>query len=63
MTLTDLNKGDQKDLHIKLYERELRILDRLAFKHNSSRSAVIGALLREHSAVKAPEPTPTPEDR
>lgn len=63
MTLADLNKGDQKDLHIKLYERELRILDRLAADLNSSRSAVIGALLREHSAVKAPEPTPTPEDR
>lgn len=49
MTLSELNKGDQKDLHIKLYERELQILDRLAVEHNSSRSSVIGALLRDHA--------------
>ena len=49
MALADLDKGDQKDLHIKLYERELRVLDRLALEHNSSRSSVIGALLRVHA--------------
>lgn len=49
MALADLDKGDQKDLHIKLYEKELRILDRLASEHNSSRSSVIGALLRDHA--------------
>lgn len=48
MALTDLNKGEQKDLHIKLYERELKILDRLATDNNTSRSAVVGALLRDH---------------
>lgn len=48
MALNDLNKGEQKDLHIKLYERELKILDRLAAEHSTSRSAVLGALLRDH---------------
>lgn len=56
MALADLDKGDQKDLHIKLYEKELRILDGLASKFNSSRSAIIGALLRANGEAQPPMP-------
>lgn len=49
MPLDDLAKGDQRDLHIKLYERELKLLDELAQRHGASRSAIIGQLLRDHA--------------
>lgn len=49
MALAQLDKGDQKDLHIKLYMRELAILDRLAAENNTSRSAVVNALLRDYA--------------
>ena len=49
MAISDLNKGDQKDLHIKLYQRELQILDRLAAVNRTSRSAIVGGLLRDYA--------------
>lgn len=49
MPLNDLAKGDQRDLHIKLYERELQILDGLAKRFNASRSAILGKLLTDQN--------------
>lgn len=45
MTLDSLDKGDKTEIHLRLYESELTILDALAQRHNCSRAMIIGALL------------------
>lgn len=48
MPLTELDRGDKVDFHVKLYEREADILDAICKRYNTSRSAVIGQLLRDY---------------
>lgn len=48
VALTELDRGEKVDMHITLYEREADILDHLVAAANSSRAAVIGALLIDY---------------
>lgn len=47
MALADLDKGARSNVHIRLYDREIAILDKLVERYDTSRAAVIGELLRE----------------
>lgn len=45
MPLKDLDRGEKTEIHVRLYESELAILDALAARYKTSRAMVIGALL------------------
>lgn len=45
MPFEDLDRGDKLDLHLYLYDKEVKILDGLAERYNCSRSAIMGELL------------------
>lgn len=46
--LKNLDRGEKIEIHLRLYERELAILDALAQQYNCGRAAVVGALLSEY---------------
>ncbi len=39
-------RGDKIDFHVRLYPRELRVIDDLAVEHDCSRAEIIGAWSR-----------------
>lgn len=49
--LTELGRGSKQSVHIKLFERELAILDQIAAENECSRAAAVGALLRRFDGV------------
>ncbi len=51
MILANLDRGDKRDVHLNLYQSELSILDALAERYNSSRSLVLGELLRTYASA------------
>lgn len=41
-------RGDKIDFHVRLYPRELKLIDTLATKYDCSRAEIIGAWTREY---------------
>ena len=39
-------RGDKTDFHVRLYPRELKVIDDLAVEHDCSRAEIIGAWTR-----------------
>ena len=54
MGLENLDRGEKVDCHITFFEPELALLDSLARKYRTSRSAVLSALLADYVAAKSP---------
>lgn len=50
MTLADelRQRGDKIDFHVRLYPRELKLIDTLASKYDCSRAEIIAAWTREY---------------
>ena len=57
MSIEDLDRGDKREVHLHLFERELVILDALARKYQTSRAAIVGALLKDYVDAKKPDLT------
>lgn len=55
MSLKDLDRGDKTDIHLRLYNRELEILDILAARYNTSRVSIVGALIKDYVDNDEPE--------
>lgn len=54
MPLKDLDRGEKTEIHLRLYESELAILDALAARYKTSRAMILGKLLEEY-AERNPE--------
>lgn len=46
MSFQDLDRGDRSELHLRLYEREHKVLTDLAERYNTSRASIVGALIQ-----------------
>lgn len=57
MSLKDLDRGDKTEIHVRLYERELAILDAICEKYNCSRAAIIGYWTDEYARSDEPDLT------
>jgi len=57
MTLKSLDRGDKREVHIYLYEREFDILDAACLRYRCSRAAIVGALLTEYEASESADLT------
>lgn len=55
MPLKDLDRGEKTEIHLRLYESELAILDALAARYKTSRAMVIGAVLKDYAAREQPK--------
>lgn len=60
MALESLDRGDKFELHLKLYEREVAILDAHCARYNCSRAAVIGRLLIDSADIPLGEIATSP---
>lgn len=50
MTFDDLDRGDKRDFHVKLYERELAVLDDICARYRISRAIAIGRMIEDFAA-------------
>lgn len=55
MSLKDLDRGDKGEIHLRLYDREMAILDELAGRYHCSRAMIVGALLKEYVEKDEPD--------
>lgn len=54
MPLKDLDRGEKTEIHLRLYESQMEILDALAERFKTSRAMILGKLLEEY-AERNPE--------
>lgn len=47
MTFDDLDRGDKREFHVKLYESELAVLDAICQRYRISRAIAIGRLITD----------------
>lgn len=47
MTFDDLDRGDKRDFHVKLYDRERAILDEICERYRISRAIALGRLIED----------------
>lgn len=57
MPLNIIDRGDKREVHIYLYEREFDVLDHACARYRCSRAAIIGALLDDYAANEAADLT------
>jgi predicted transcriptional regulator len=55
MNLSDLDKGEKTEIHLRLYANELAIIDEIAQRFNTSRAMVVGAMVRELAEIDMSE--------
>lgn len=52
MGLEDLDRGEKREIHVHLFEKELATLDGAARRYRCSRAQIIGALLDDFARTK-----------
>lgn len=60
MPLKDLDRGEKTEIHLRLYESQMEILDALAERFKTSRAMILGKLLEEYAERNPEHLAPTP---